>query len=76
MNKVIISQNQTKKHPIKDAFFDILSLANQLYKSKSSHLNGLKRGKVYFFKNQVLDLLKQKKTQIYPNIFLYNKVIK
>lgn len=76
MNKVIAGQNSTGKHPTKDAYFNILSLVNQLYRSKSSYPNGPEHGKVYFLKNQAPDLWKQEKTQLHPNIFLYNKAIK
>lgn len=58
INKIIPSRNQTERHLTKDAFFDILSLANQLYRSKPCHPDGLERGKVYFSENQAFDLLK------------------
>lgn len=38
--------------------FNILSLANQLYRSKLTYLERPKHGKIYFSENQVLDLIK------------------
>lgn len=33
INQVIIEREQSRKHPIKNALFDIQSLADQLYRS-------------------------------------------
>lgn len=57
MNKVIAGQDLLLRHLIKDASFNILSLANQLYRSKSTHPDGYKYIKIYFSENQVLELI-------------------
>lgn len=57
INKVIANRDQSVKYLTKDASFNILSLANQLYRLKSSHSDGPKYGKIYFLENQVSDLL-------------------
>lgn len=75
MNKVIAGRNWTGKHLTKDVSFDILSLADQLYRSKSSHPDGPERGKVYFSENQAPDLMKQGKTHLHTNILSYNEAI-
>lgn len=49
----------TGRHLMKDALFDILSLVNQLYCSKSIVPNGLEPRKMYFFKNTAPDLLEE-----------------
>lgn len=58
MNQVIIGQEQEAKHLQKNSFFDILSLANQLYRSKSTLPEGPEHSKIYFSENQVSDLIK------------------
>ena len=57
MNKVIIGRKQLGRHHIKNSSFDILSLADQLYRSKSTVPEGPKPGKVYFSKNPASDLI-------------------
>lgn len=75
MNKVIAGRNQTGRHSTKDASFDILSLADQLYWSKSTNPHGPEHGKIYFSENQVPDLLMQGKSHLHTNIHLYNDVV-
>lgn len=75
MNKVIAGRDRSGRHPTKNASFDILSLADQLYRSKLSYPDNPERGKIYFFENQVPDLLMQGKAYLHPNIFSYNKAI-
>lgn len=41
----------------KDALFDISSLVNQLYTSKSINFNSQEYGKIYFSENQIPDLI-------------------
>lgn len=64
MNQVIIGQEPRAKHLQKDSSFDILSLANQLYRSKSTLPEGPEQGKIYFLENQVPDLVKQGKAHL------------
>ncbi|MCJ1349198.1 hypothetical protein MMC31_007434 [Peltigera leucophlebia] len=59
MNKIIIGREKSGLHREKNASFDILSLADQLYRSKSTCPKGLECGKIYFAENQAPDLLKQ-----------------
>lgn len=40
MNRVVISRERKEGHPTKDALFDILSLADQLYRSQSTIFDG------------------------------------
>lgn len=58
INWIVISREKEGYHLQKDISFDILSLTNQLYRSKSTYLEGLKRSKIYFSENQVLNLIK------------------
>ena len=75
MNRVIIGQERGSRHPQKDSSFDILSLANQLYRSKSTLPEGPEQGKIYFSENQVPDLVKQGKAHLVQAIKLYNASI-
>lgn len=77
MNRIIAGRKQRiERHSIKDASFDILSLADQLYQSKLTNPDGSKRGKIYFSENQVSDLLMQRKKYLHSNIHSYNKLVK
>ncbi|MCJ1349254.1 hypothetical protein MMC31_007490, partial [Peltigera leucophlebia] len=58
MNRIIIGKERDGYHPQKDASFDILSLADQLHKSRSTYPKGPERGKIYLSENQVPDLIK------------------
>lgn len=63
------------RHSIKDASFDILSLADQLYQSKSTTSDGPKLGKINFSKNHVPNLLTQGLKALEKNIILCNKSV-
>lgn len=58
MNWIIIGRKKEGYHSQKDTLFNILSLINQLHKSKSTYPKDSKRDKIYFSKNQVLNLIK------------------
>lgn len=58
INCIIVDKEKNGYHPINNASFDILSLANQLHRLKSTYPERLKRGKIYFSENQVPDLVK------------------
>lgn len=58
MNWIIIGRKRDGYHPQKDSSFDILSLADQLHRSRSTYLEGPKRGKIYFSENHIPDLIK------------------
>ena len=57
-NWIIIGREKDGYQPQKDSFFDILSLADQLHRSRSMYLEGPKRDKIYFSENHVFDLIK------------------
>lgn len=71
LNKNVVSQHQSGYHPTKDASFDILSLADQLHRSKLTHPTGPQSGKIYFSENQIPNLLKQRKENLYCAIESY-----
>lgn len=58
MNYIVISREKKGYHLQKDALFNILSLSNQLHRSKSTYPKTPKYGKFYFSENQVLNLIK------------------
>lgn len=58
MNRIIVGKERNGYHLTKNASFDILSLADQLYRSKSTYLEEPKHGKIYFSENQVPDFVK------------------
>lgn len=60
-------------HPPKDASFDILSLADQLYRSRLTNPNGSEPRKIYFSENLVPDLLVQGEKALIKNVLAYNK---
>lgn len=76
MNQIVISREREGYHPQKDTLFDILSLANQLHKSKSTYPEGPEHGKIYFSENQVPNLLEQEKEHLSQAIKSYKKVVK
>ena len=75
LNKIVAGQQKGGNHPIKDALFDILSLADQLYRSKSTIPDSPGTGKMYFSENQVLNLLKKRKRTLHCAVHLYNDTI-
>lgn len=58
INWVIIGRRKVSYHPQKNSFFDILSLIDQFYKSRSIYLKSPKPSQIYFLENQVSDLIK------------------
>lgn len=58
MNQFIISKERDGYYPTKDSFFNILSLTDQLYRSRSTYLEGSKYSNIYFSEKHVLDLIK------------------
>lgn len=59
INSVIIKQKQNKKFLIKAAFFDIQSVANELYYFQLIILKKPKLKKMYFLENLVSNFLKK-----------------
>ncbi len=68
INKIIIRQECSGRHPTKDASFDIQSLVDQLYYSRSSTLQGSKSDKIYFLAYPAPDLLKDSINQLHISI--------
>lgn len=76
MNKVIISRKQSGRHPTKDILFNILSQADQLYRSRSTTPNGPEQGKIYFSENPAPDLWKQGLNQLQTSVWAFNKSLR
>lgn len=60
INQIVIGRKRQDYYPQKDILFNIINLANQLYKLKSSPPNSAKYGKIYIPENQIPDLIKQR----------------
>lgn len=75
MNKVIIDRERSRKHPTNDILFDILSLVDQLYCSRSTTPDGPKPGKIYFLENPAPDLWKQGLNQLQISVWAFNKLL-
>ncbi|MCJ1346490.1 hypothetical protein MMC31_004707 [Peltigera leucophlebia] len=76
MNKIVIGRERKGNHTEKDSSFDILSLADQLYWSKSTDPDGPQRGKLYFSENPAPDLLAEGEQALGKSLYLYNKSIR
>ncbi len=76
MNKVIIDRERSGRYPTKDALFYILSLADQLYRSRSTTLDGPEPGKIYFSENPAPDLWKQGLNQLQISVWAFNKLLR
>lgn len=61
MNRIVIDRKKEGYHLKKNALFDLLNLANKLYRLKSSYLKSPKHDKIYFLKNQISNLLNKRK---------------
>lgn len=75
MNYIIIEKKRDRFCFLKNALFDILSLANQLHKLKSTYLESLKRGKIYFSENQVSNLVQLRLIHLPQVVKAYKKAI-
>lgn len=60
----------------KDFLYDFLSLANEIYQSKSIISKGFKSGKIYWLKNKIFNLINKKIKHLEKNIDIYNFFIK
>lgn len=74
-NEIVAGRQRGGNYLIKDALFDILSLADQLYRAKSTIPDGSGPGKIYFSENQMFDLLKEGKRTLHYAVDLYNDII-
>lgn len=59
INQVIIGREQSRRHPTKDALFNIQSFTDQLYRSWSTTSDRLEPEKIFFSKNPTPDLWKE-----------------
>lgn len=75
LNRIVAGRQRSSNHPIKNALFNILSLADQLYRSKSTIPDSPGTSKIYFSENQVLNLLKERKRILHRAVDLYNNTI-
>lgn len=76
INRIVIDKEQEEYYLQKNASFDILSLANKLHKSKSTHLQGLKHGQNYFLEHQVLELITMGLKHLPKAVGAYKKIVK
>lgn len=76
MNQVVVGRNRTGRHPTKDLSFDILSLADQLYQSKSTILESFEPGKMYFSENPAPELLLDGLKILLAWVDAFNKSVK
>ena len=72
MNRVIIGRERDSYHPTKNSSFDILSLADQLHRSRSTTPEGPEPRKVYFSLNPMPDLFAEGVQALFPNVKAYN----
>lgn len=73
MNRVVIGREKSGYHPKKDALFDIISLADQLYQFRSTTPDGSHRGKIYFSENPMPDLVTEGIQTLGHNISVFNE---
>lgn len=75
MNRIIIGREKISYHPQKDSSFDILSLADQLHRSRSTYFESPEHGKIYFSENQVSDLIKLRLEYLPLAVKAYKKAV-
>ena len=76
INRVIIGKERDGCRPQKDASFDILSLADQLHRSRSTYPEGPERGKIYFSENRVPDLIKLGQDHLPRAVKVYKEAVR
>ena len=76
MNRVIVGREQKGRHPTKDASFDILSLADQLHRSRSTIPEGPEAGKIYFSINPMPDLVDEGIKELPTAVAAFNESLK
>lgn len=75
MNKIVIGRQRKSCHPEKNTSFDILSLADQLHRSKSTDLQGPEQGNIYFSENQVPNLISEGAMVLPDVVKTYNESV-
>lgn len=76
MDKTITARVHKRRDPEKNSSFDILSLVNQLYHSKSTVPEKPKPGKIYFLENEAPNVLTEGIEHLQKSIDFYNKLVK
>ena len=76
MNQILVGKQRDGYHPQKNALFDILSLPNQLHRSKSTYPKGPELSKIYFSKNQVPDLISLELNHLPQTVKAYKKAVR
>ena len=76
MNKIVIEQKQKSQHAVKNSFFDLWSLWDQLYKFRSKVTKSSFQGHIHFSKNLMLYLIAEKIKNLAIAIELFNKLIR
>ena len=76
MNRVVISRKRKGKHPIKDSLFDILSLSDQLYRSRSIYPEEPHLRKIYFLENPMPNLITEGTKHLHIAIKLFNELVR
>lgn len=74
--QIVIGREKKGYRRQKNDLFNILSLANQLHRLKSTYLKDLKSRKIYFLENQIPDLRKQGPEYLAQAIKSYKETIK
>lgn len=75
MNRIILGKEKDGYLPQKNALFDILSLTDQLHRSRSTYLEGQERRKIDFSENQVLDIIKLGQDHLPQAVKAYKKAV-
>ena len=75
MNKVLIRRERKGQHLIKSSFFDILSLSDQLYRSRSTVPKGPCQRHIYFSKNPMPDFIVERIRNLTIAVSLFNESI-
>lgn len=75
MNRIVIGRERKGRHPIKDSSFDILSLSDQLYRSRSTFPEGPHPRKIYFSENLMPDLIAERRKNLAAAISLFNESV-
>lgn len=75
-NQVVVKKNGPRRYSTKDWLFDIFSIANQLYQSKSIIPEELKPSKIYFSKNPTSNLILDGLKVLLTQVEAFNKFIK
>lgn len=75
INRIIIGKEKNGFCLQKDALFNIINLANQLHRLKSTYPDSPKYGKIYFSEIQAPNLIKLKLNHLLQAVKVYEKAI-